>query len=107
MQIVTKHLAYVLANYLQCILDSGTSVGNMQYFLALSAIYSNMFSGKFSDMSFAFMCDIFRHLPTFIQKIHLRISVDIKDLRPKGRGTKASGGVRHNDSYKSIITDIK
>ena len=27
-------------------------------------------------------------------------------LRPKGRGTKASGGVRHGDSYKGIITDI-
>ena len=28
------------------------------------------------------------------------------DLRPKGRGTKASGGVRHGDSYRGIITDI-
>ena len=27
-------------------------------------------------------------------------------LRPKGRETKASGGVRHGDSYKGIITDI-
>ena len=29
-----------------------------------------------------------------------------QNLRPKGRGTKASGGVRHGDSYKGIITDI-
>ena len=27
-------------------------------------------------------------------------------MRPKGRETKASGGVRHGDSYKGIITDI-
>ena len=30
----------------------------------------------------------------------------MKYLRPKGRGAKASGGVRHGDSYKGIITDI-
>ena len=28
------------------------------------------------------------------------------DLRPKGRKTKASGGVRHGDSYKGIISNI-
>ena len=28
------------------------------------------------------------------------------NLRPKGRETKASGGIRHGDSYKGIITDI-
>ena len=28
------------------------------------------------------------------------------DLRPKGRGTKASGGVRHSDWYKGIFTDL-
>ena len=27
-------------------------------------------------------------------------------LRPKGRGTKASGSVRHGDAYKGIMTDI-
>ena len=30
----------------------------------------------------------------------------IKKMRPKGRETKVSGGVRHGDSYKGIITDI-
>ena len=27
-------------------------------------------------------------------------------LRPKRRGTKASGGVRHGDAQKGIMTDI-
>ena len=35
---------------------------------------------------------------------HMRLKYSY--LRPKGRGTKASGGVRHGDSYKGIITDI-
>ena len=27
-------------------------------------------------------------------------------MKPKGRGTKTSGGVKHGDSYKGTITDI-
>ena len=60
---------------------------NMQYFLAVSAIYSDMFSDKYSGTPSAILIchlaissEFFRHLPTYIQKNHLRISEDIKHV---------------------------
>ena len=32
--------------------------------------------------------------------------IQMYTLEAKGKGTKASGGVKHGDPYKGIITDI-